>query len=262
MTDPHSLYGLIGHPVGHVRSPGIFNAYLEANGLPGRLVVFDCKPNSLQIALDAFRQIQNLKGLFVTMPHKKAITPLLDGLTDLAAIAGAVNVVRRTSDGRLIGGQLDGPGFVAAMIAGGSDPSGKKAFIAGAGGVSAGICCALAKSKVRSIVISNRNLERSRELCNRLQRAFPATEFAVVDTPPDDRIDIVINATSVGINSDDPLPVSLDGIRQGIFVGDVVNVPKGTRFTERARDLNCKVQNGDAMFPPQIPLALDFFKST
>lgn len=262
MTDPNSLYGLIGHPVGHVRSPGLFNAHLEANGLPGRMIVFDYKPNCLAIALDAFRQMQNLKGLFVTMPHKQAIAPLLDGLTDMAAIADAVNVVRRTGDGRLIGGQLDGPGFVAAMIAGGTNPSGKKAFIAGAGGVSAGICCALADSNVRSIVIHNRNLERGRELCNRLQKAFPATEFAVTEARPDGMIDILINATSVGLNPDDPLPVSLEGIRQGIFVGDVVNLPNGTLFISRSRDLNCKVQNGDAMFRPQIQLALDFFRST
>ncbi|KLK91626.1 hypothetical protein AA309_19065 [Microvirga vignae] len=261
MTDPNTLYGLIGHPVGHVRSPAIFNAHLEANELPGRMVVFDYKPEALAVALDAFRQMQNLKGLFVTMPHKQTIASLLDGLTDMAAVAGAVNVVRRTSDGQLIGGQLDGPGFVTAMIAGGNHPGGKRSFIAGAGGVSAGICSALADSNVRSIMISNRSLERGRDLRNRLQKAFPATEFAVTDAQPDETIDILINATSVGINPGDPLPISLDGIRQGIFVGDVVNLPKGTPFIAKARDLNCKVQSGDAMFRPQIQLALDFFRS-
>ena len=259
MTDEHRLYGLIGYPITFVRSPGILNAYLADNGLPGRMIPFGVRPEALGAALDGLRHIENLAGFFVTMPFKETILPLLDDASETARIAGAVNIVRRTADGRLIGQQLDGAGFVGAMRASGIAIEGASAHVAGAGGVSAGICCALAEAGIGRIAIANRNRERAVQLTERLRAAFPATVFAVTGGPPGEEIDIVVNATSLGLSEDDPLPIDLSAVRRGAFVGDVVNVPRQTALLGEADARGCHTQHGKAMFGPQIELALSFY---
>lgn len=259
MAEEHRLYGLIGYPITFVRSPGILNAYLADHGLPGRMIPFGVKPELLQAALAGLRHVENLAGFFVTMPFKESILPLLDDASETAHIAGAVNIVRRTPDGRLFGHQLDGAGFVGAMTAAGVTIVGASAHVAGAGGVSAGICCALAEAGIGSITIANRNRERARTLADRLHGAFPSTTFTVTNAAPGAEIDIVVNATSLGLSADDPLPVDLSATRRDIFVGDVVNVPHMTPLLEVAEARGCCTQHGKAMFGPQIPLALHFY---
>lgn len=259
MADEHSLYGLVGYPITFVRSPGILNAYLAKHGLPGRMVPFGIRPEALETALMGLRQLENLLGFFVTMPFKESILPLLDDASETARIAGAVNIVRRTPDGRLIGHQLDGTGFVGAMKAADIAIAGASAHVAGAGGVSAGICCALAEAGIGRVSIANRNRQRAAQLADRLQGAFPGTVFAVTNAPPGEEVDIVVNATSLGLSAADPLPVDLSGTRRGIFVGDVVNVPHLTPLLEEAEARGCRIQHGRAMFGPQIEPALRFY---
>lgn len=259
MTDPHRLYGLIGHPIAHARSPALLNAYLAEHGLSGRAIAFDIRPGMLEPTLGGLRHIQNLHGFFVTMPFKERILALLDDVTETAGAAGAVNIVRCSPGGRLTGGQLDGAGFVGAMKAAGVQVAGTNVHVVGAGGVAAGICCALAGEQAARLAISNRSGGRAEALTRRLRTVFPLTEFATADGPPGPNIDIVVNATSLGLAESDPVPVDLSATRRGIFVGDVVNVARETQLLKTARERGCVVQRGEAMFPPQIPMALDFF---
>lgn len=257
--DKHTLYGLIGYPITFVRSPDILNAYLAENGLPGRMIPFGIKPEVLPAALSGLRHLENLAGFFVTMPFKESILPLLDDASETARIAGAVNIVRRAPDGRLFGHQLDGAGFVGAMEAAHISIAGASVFIAGAGGVSAGICCALAEAGAGHITLNNRDQDRAERLADRLRGAFPKTVFAVTRTQPDEEISIAINATSLGLRAGDPLPIDLSATRRGIFVGDVVNIPHQTPLLEMAEARGCHTQHGRAMFGPQIELALRFY---
>lgn len=259
MENEHRLYGLIGYPITFVRSPGILNAHLAEHGLPGRMIPFGVRPEALEPALAGLRHVENLAGFFVTMPFKESILPLLDDASETARIAGAVNIVRRTPDGKLFGHQLDGAGFVGAMKAAGVSIAGASAHVAGAGGVSAGICCALAEAGIGRIAIANRDRERAEKLADRLRIAFPNTMLAVTDAAPGEEIDIVVNATSLGLSAGDPLPVDLSATRPGIFVGDVVNVPHMTPLLEMAEARGCRTQHGKAMFGPQIELALTFY---
>lgn len=259
MTDEQTLYGLVGYPITFVRSPGILNAYLAEHGLPGRMIPFGIRPEALGSALSGLRHLENLRGFFVTMPFKERILAHLDDVSDTARIAGAVNIVRRTPDGQLFGHQLDGAGFVGAMKAAEIQIAGAFAHVAGAGGVSAGICCALAEAGIGRIAIANRNRERAEKLAARLRDAFPKTTFTVTASGPSTEMDIVVNATSLGLSADDPLPVDLSATRRGIFVGDVVNVPHMTPLLQAAEVRGCRTQHGKAMFGPQIELALRFY---
>lgn len=255
---PQVFYALLGSPVRHVRSPGLFTARLAEQGLPGKMIAIDVSTENLAAALAGFRLAENLAGFLVTMPHKEAIARLVDSLTPEAAAAGAVNIVRRNSDGSLVGGQLDGAGFVAAMKAAGTDPAGQSIHIAGAGGVSAGIAAALAAAGAGRIVIANRSPERAQVLVARLAAAYPDVQFGVGgDVDPNARI--LINATSLGLNADDPLPFPEHTLLPGRFVGDVVNIATQTPILKLAAERGCRIQAGQAMVEPQLALMLDFF---
>jgi shikimate dehydrogenase len=255
---PQVFYGLLGSPVRHVRSPGLITARLAERGLPGKVVALDISAANLAQALAGFRLVDNLAGFLVTMPHKEAIAELVDSLTPEAAAAGAVNIVRRNSDGTLSGGQLDGAGFVAAMKNGGTDPAGQLIHIAGAGGVSAGIAAALAAAGAGRIVIANRSPARAQVLVTRLAAAYPAVEFGVGENVAADA-QILINATSLGLNADDPLPFPEHTLLPGRFVGDVVNIATQTPILKLAAERGCRIQAGQAMVEPQLDLMLDFF---
>ncbi|MCO6052277.1 shikimate dehydrogenase [Mesorhizobium sp. RP14(2022)] len=260
MADHTTIYGLIGHPIASAQSPAMLNTYLLEHSLPGRMVAFDISPDGLETSLSGLRQVGNLLGFFVTMPFKESILHLLDEVSKAAHIAGAVNIVRRLPDGRLIGHQLDGAGFVGAMEKAGIAVAGKIVHMAGAGGVAAGIAYALARAGVARITLTNRSRSRAEVLAARLGPSFPQTAFTVTDMPPGRDVDILVNATTLGLQLRDPLPFDLSGTRGGIFVGDVVNGALTTPLLVHAAACGCKVQAGMDMFPPQIPLALDFFE--
>src|SRR5690606_4860323 len=142
----------------------------------------------------------------------------------------------------------DGAGFVGAMKAAKVEIIDACAHVTGAGGVSAGICCALAEAGIGHIFIANRSLERAEKLADRLRCAFPNSVFTTTDAPPDAEIDIVVNATSPALSTEDPPPVDLSATRRGIFVGDVVNVPRMTPLLHAAEARGCRTQHGKAMF--------------
>lgn len=253
------IFGVIGHPIDHVRSPGLFNRYLADRHLPGTMIPIDIAPQNLPDALAGLRRIENLAGFLVTMPHKETVLGLLDQLSAGARAAGAVNIVRRSGHGRLYGAQLDGVGFVAAARDRGEDPSGKSIFVAGAGGASAGICSALAAAGAAKIAIFNRSRGRAQSLVERLTRFYPRCELVVTMERPGPEFDIVINATSLGLRSTDPLPIDLGEIRPNILVADIVITPKLTPLLEAAQRRHCRIQFGEDMVASQLSLMVEFF---
>lgn len=253
------LYAVIGHPVVHLRSPGLFNRSLVERGMGGTAIAIDVLPESLEALVVGLRQIGNLRGLLVTMPHKECIGALLDGLDAAARVSGAVNIVRLLPDGCLEGGQLDGFGFVSGMRANGCDPRGREIVMAGAGGVAAGIAYALADAGVAHIVLSNRTRARAESLAGRLAEAFPGCTFEVAPADNPHAGDVLINATSLGTLDSDPLPFAQEMIAPGTYVADVVNRPGDTPLVALARERGARFQSGKDMVMPQIALMHDFF---
>ncbi|WP_127142985.1 shikimate dehydrogenase family protein [Pelagibacterium montanilacus] len=258
-NDSADLYGLIGQPVAGLRSPGLFQASLAERGLGGTMVPLEIAPASLETALYGLRSLANLRGFLVTMPHKQSIAPLLDDLTEAARVTGAVNIVRRTEDGRLVGGQLDGPGFVAGLVQAGFSPKGANVFMAGAGGVAAGIAFALAEAGVARIAMANRNRARAEKLCARLAAHFPDCALSATDLAPGRDIGVAINATSLGLDGETDLPFALDDLPAAAFVADVVNRPEPTALVATARTRGHTAIEGRGMVMPQLPMMHAFF---
>ena len=124
-------FAVLGHPIGHTLSPVMHNASLAALGLDAIYLAFDVKPERLMTVLPAMRSL-GFGGVNLTIPHKVAVIPLVDGLSPAAELMGAVNCVHRV-DGRLLGENTDGKGFVQSLRTR-MDPKGRRVAMLVAGG--------------------------------------------------------------------------------------------------------------------------------
>ena len=134
ITGHTQIFGILADPIHHVKTPQGINRLLEARRFDGVMVPIHVGAEGLGAMVDGLRRMNNLGGFVVTVPHKTAMPALCDELTPAAQRIGAVNVVRRTGDGRLVGGMLDGEGFVAGLRSEGIEPAGLATYLAGAGG--------------------------------------------------------------------------------------------------------------------------------
>jgi shikimate dehydrogenase len=200
MTD---RYGVIGHPIGHSKSPVIHRLFAKQTGEDIRYDAFDVLPEHLGLQMRTFAQ-EGIRGLNVTVPHKEAVAKLVDQLTDRAHLAGAVNTVIIAADGRLDGDNTDGVGLLTDLTAN-LDVAlqDKRILVLGAGGATRGIVPALLGAGPRDLRIANRSIERARELAQQFGRLgrIAACRF---DELGGQRFDLVLNATSAGLQGETP----------------------------------------------------------
>jgi len=133
ITGATRLCFILGRPIGHTLSPTMHNAAFAALALPYVYLPWAVPPEGLGAAAAAFRAMENFAGANVTVPHKEAIRVHLDALSPEAEGIGAVNTVI-PRDGRLLGHNTDGVGFIASLREGGTDPRGARVLLLGAGG--------------------------------------------------------------------------------------------------------------------------------
>jgi len=192
------------------------------------------------------------------MPHKVTTIDLVDEVTPTARVAGAANAVLRRDDGTLVGDQFDGAGFVRGVERKGFPLAGKKVLVVGNGGVGSPIAASLAAAGVASMSLFDPNAAASESLGERLREAYPQLEVLTGSKDPAGH-DLVVNATPLGMNDDDPLPMDVDRIAPGTFVGEVVMKQEITPFLREARDKGCPIQVGKDMLFEMIPAYLEFF---
>jgi shikimate dehydrogenase len=251
------LVVILAHPVSHVRTPAALNAHFAATGCDAVLVPMQVRPEDLGQAVETLRRVENLAGIVVTVPHKETIARLCDTLTEEARIVGAVNVIRREADGRLVGGQFDGEGFVAGLRAAGEAVAGRRIWMVGAGGAAAGIGFALLRHGAASLTVNNRTTERAEALVSRLAAALPGSAVTVGAADPAGH-DVVVNATSLGLKPTDPLPVEPRFLAPGMLAAEVVMQPDVTAFLEAAASRGCRVHRGLPMLTEQVAILASF----
>lgn len=168
------VFGLLGYPVAHSLSPAMYNEAFAALDYPGVYVAFPVEPVRVAEAVAGVRAL-GLGGANVTVPHKQAVIPHLDEVTPAARQIGAVNVII-PRDGRLIGDNTDGRGFLRSLREElGLEPTGARAVILGAGGAARAIAVELLRAGLSRLVIANRTLARAQELAGALQHNGLAT---------------------------------------------------------------------------------------
>lgn len=249
-----SVYGIIADPIGHVRGPTIFNPLFEKLGMDAVMVPFHVTATSLPRAVAGFRAIESLKGWLVTNPHKFAMFHLCDKVDASGTRLQAVNVVRRNSDdGRLIGGNYDGAGFVNGLRHDGIEPQGKNVLMLGAGGAAYAIAFALAEAGVGRLTIANRTRANAETLAATTRKFFPSYQVEVGDAVAGDQ-DMIVNTTSAGLKPDDPLPLDIHGLKPPTVVVDIIMNPEMTRLLTTAKERGCRIHLGRHMLDSQFPL--------
>lgn len=251
------ILGLIGDPVSQVRAPAPMTQRLRHAGLNAALVPLHVPAAVLPLAFGCLKLIRNLDGLVITVPHKIPMAELVDHCSERARLVGAINVARREADSSWSGDILDGVGFVRGLKQRGFNPEGQSAFVIGAGGAGCAVAAelAMAGAVVRVFDVSP---DRVSALVKRLSRAdYPVT---AADTPDPHGARLVVNATSLGMKPDDPLPLDPALLSSQMLVADVVMKPRVTSFLEQARARGCEIQLGEAVMLFQLDAQIEFFR--
>ncbi len=229
------LYGVMGHPIGHSLSPTMQNAAFKELGINAVYIAFDVRPENVENAIRGIRAL-GISGMNVTMPLKESVLPYLDALSVDAEEIGSVNTI--VNEGELMGYTTDGIGARKALERV-TKLNGKNVLIIGAGGAGKAIAHEMAKTS--EVVVLNRTVEKAKAL-ERFGVKGDSLNFENLRRYLS-WADVLINATSVGMNSDESLvPGSL--LREDLVVMDIVYRPLKTRLLKDAEEAGCVVVDG------------------
>jgi shikimate dehydrogenase len=269
ITGHTGLMVLLGSPVGHSGSPAMYNYSFERLGLDYAYLAVDIKEDQTAAAIDAMR-LFNMRGGNVTMPDKTAAAKCMDELSPAAELIGAVNTIVN-EDGRLIGHNTDGVGFVHNLKDHGVEVEGKKIVIAGGGGAATAIQVQCALDGIRELTIFNIKdafFERTLNTAEKIRAAVPDITVNVYDiadtakmTAEIQSADIFINATIVGMKPMDDQSVVKDpaAFRPELVVCDVVYNPIETKLLREAKEAGCTCIGGKGMLLWQGAAAFKLF---
>jgi shikimate dehydrogenase len=252
------LIAHIGYPTHTFKSPMIYNPYFEEAGINAVVVPMGCQSEHFPQFLKSVFLLDNIRGALITMPHKVTTVGLLDEVTASVRVAGACNAVKRLADGRLVGDMFDGAGFVRGVQRKGFDVTGKRVLVVGTGGVGCAIAASLAGAGIAAIGLFDVNAASCEALAQRLRDNYPQIEVRTGSADPAGH-DLVVNATPMGMNDGDPLPLDVSRLSPSTFVGEVVMKAETTAFLAAAQARGCPTQVGTDMLYEQIPAYLDYF---
>ena len=244
-------YLVIGNPIDHSLSPTIHNYWIKKNNIKAIYDKERLNSDDLKNLIIKIKE-RNISGVNVTVPFKKEVIPYLDKLTSGAEVTQSVNTILLTNDSKIVGYNTDIGGFENAIKYTKYDTSGKKIFILGSGGVTPSIIFALYNMNVSSITLTNRTKAKAEQLQNfynsNTVKKKGWNDIKVVDWGKVPEFDMIINATSVGLNKDDNLDLDFSKIGKNKFFYDVIYNPKETNFLKKGKDLGNKTENGKKMF--------------
>lgn len=234
--------GIIGFPIGHSISPIFQQAALDHYEMDATYRAWEVTPADLPAFLEGLRSPQFL-GINVTVPHKEAVMHHLDSVDEWAKLAGAVNTIHN-ADGKLVGYNTDGLGFLRALReSGGFDPRGRRVLLLGAGGSARAVSCALAEAGAGHLTIANRTLARAEHLAD-LVRARSLECSAISTELGGDALgaasrnaDLIVNCTTLGMlhgPGEESTPLTKELIPAKAFVYDLVYNPPETPLLREA----------------------------
>ena len=233
-------YLVIGNPIEHSLSPKLHNYWFEKNNINANYGKKKINKSEIQDVISEVRD-NKLHGINVTVPFKNDVIPFLDTLTEESQITKSVNTIY-IHDKKLVGHNTDIRGFELSLRETQFSLKNKTIFILGAGGVVPSIIYALEKLEVSKITVSNRTKQKALDL----KKIF--SNINVVDWGDQPEFDMIINATSLGLNKEDDIGLNFNNINKENFFYDVIYNPKKTNFLKTGKSLGCKVSNGKMMF--------------
>ncbi len=257
----HELVGSMSQGAAGNPTVAMVEAAFQHHGLHWRYVNMEVLPAGLADAVRGARAM-GFRGFNLSMPHKVAVIPLLDGLGESASLIGAVNCVVRRGE-QLIGENTDGKGFLKSLqeIC---DPRGKNIVMFGAGGAARAVAVEVGLVGAKHITVVNRSESRGRELVETLRFNPETLDAEFVSWHGDYTLpagtDIVINATSIGLyDADARLALNLDSLKPNMVVADVVFSPPQTRLLRDAAARGCRTLDGLGMLVNQGVIGVQYW---
>ncbi|PID00486.1 shikimate dehydrogenase [Sporosarcina sp. P29] len=247
-------YAVIGDPIAQSMSPVMHDQWFKDNALDSTYIPIHATAGSLQETIRSLRSL-GCSGFNVTVPHKQAILPFLDEVDESATVMDAVNTVYQTDDGKLIGANTDGAGFVKSLEEFSDSVKGSVLLI-GAGGAARGIAFALQSAGYGPLYFTNRTASRAAELAADMNGGHA---LSIEDA--EDRLGefgLVVQTTSVGMNfAQEGIPLDPKNVANGAVVADIIYNPLETEFLKQAKQAGAKTMNGVGMFVHQGALAFE-----
>jgi shikimate dehydrogenase len=256
------LCAVLGSPIAHSASPAMHNAAFKRLGLNWRYLAFEVDPKNLRAAIEGARAM-NFAGLNLTVPHKLLAVEMVDELDDSAGAFGAVNTIKFVAAKgkvRAIGFNTDADAIAVSLH---EDLNvklrGARVLLLGAGGAGRTAALKLASEKVTELFLINRTRSRAEKIAREIKKRFPSVNVST--SYPKTKIDLVLNATSLGLKPGDasPLDERQFSLRQVRAVYDMIYRPAETRLLAAARKAGCRTANGLGMLLHQGARAFEIW---
>ncbi len=252
------VFGIVGHPIEQVRSPEMFSAEFARRGRAALMIPVHVLPEAFLPTVRALMSVQNLDGLVFTIPFKQAACALADELGVQARVVGAINALARRPGGRWVGDMFDGAGCVEGFRRRGFSFAARRVMLIGAGGAGSAIGVAVAHERPAAMRLFDPDPVRVEALATTIRRIDPAIDV-VVGPPRVDSVDILLNASPVGMLGDPRMPIEVSSIPSSVIVFDAIVKPDQTRLLSVAEASGCAVVRGREMMRGQIAAMADFF---
>ena len=233
-------YLVIGNPIDHSLSPKLHNHWLKENNIDAIYKKKKINDNEIKNVILKVRKNQ-IQGINVTVPFKKDVIPYLDILSEEASSTRSVNTIYLDKN-KVVGHNTDAEGFRLSLQNMENDLKGKKVFILGAGGVVSSIIYSLERMGVSQITLANRTRSKADEL-KKIFKNLNLIEWGLIP-----KFDMIINATSLGLNNNDNLGLKFSNSDRGKFFYDIIYNPGETNFLKTGKNLGGQILNGKMMF--------------
>jgi shikimate dehydrogenase len=252
------LYGIVGDPIEQVRSPEMITWELQQRGCNAVLVPLHVREPDFDAVMPALQRLANLDGLVFTIPFKARAFGMASHLGTQAQQVGAVNALKRSRDGTWVGEMFDGAGCVEAFRRRGLPLAGQRVMLIGLGGAGSAIAAAVAGQQPARLRLHDLDAERCERVATIARRASPATQVEI-GPPVLDGIDVLMNASPVGMLGDARLPIAVDALPASLTVFDAIVKPEVTPLLALAQRSGCRIVQGREMMRGQIARMVDFF---
>jgi shikimate dehydrogenase len=252
------LFGIIGDPIEQVSSPEMITAEFRRRGRYAILIPMHVRPADFDATLSHLKRLQNLDGLVFTIPYKVNACAHADTLGEQALVVGAINAMTRGADERWHGDIFDGLGCVEAFRRRGIRFGGKRVMLLGAGGAGSAMGVAIGFAGPASLRIFDVVADRAQALAARVALANPELDVQA-NSPTIENVDILLNASPVGMLDDVRLPMALTTLPPALIVFDAIVTPRRTPLLSLAEDCGCTTVYGNEMMHGQVSRMADFF---
>jgi shikimate dehydrogenase len=252
------LCAVLGSPVAHSASPAMHNAAFAALGLNWRYLAFEVNPKNLRAAIEGAKAM-NFAGLNLTVPHKLFAVEMVDVLDESAKTWGAVNTIRFDKKGAT-GFNTDADALTQSLHEDLKlELRGAKVLLLGAGGAGRTAALKLASEKVAELFVVNRTRSKAEKIAGEIKRQFPSVKVSTGF--PKAKVDLILNATSLGLKTDDfsPLDEKQFSLKQARAVYDMIYRPSETKLLAAAKKSGCKTANGLGMLLHQGAKAFEIW---